>query len=356
MTVADALRVLLADYQLNGRRSLNCLEYRTRRHVVPHLGHLSLADVTRDTLREYVTKRRSEGAVNGTIQREIAAVRRAFSLADAPWPKWEKLREAPPRQGFYTPEEFARLLDACTALWARPPLQFAYLTGWRLKSEVLPLRLDHVELGGAARVWIDPGTTKNGDGRVFPVNGELRALLERQRAHTPASCPWVFHRRGRRLLCIRGAFERARVRIGTPTKLMHDLRRTAARHFIRSGVPEAVAMRLGGWRDQSVFARYNVVSDQDLVDAAARIDRSTRTMDRSTPARTRDRHRPQLAPADLDVAPPIEPAAVILNVRVPSSLKRAIALHCSERGETASSFVVAAITGKLRRRTRAAEG
>jgi integrase len=46
-------------------------------------------------------------------------------------------------------------------------MQFAYITGWRLKSEVLSLRWSQVDLN-AGEVRLEPGTTKNKEGRTFP--------------------------------------------------------------------------------------------------------------------------------------------------------------------------------------------
>src|SRR5207253_2358931 len=51
----------------------------------------------------------------------------------------------------------------------------------------------------------------------------------------------------------------------------HDLRRSAARNAVRSGVPEQVVMDLGGWATRSVFSRYNVTSERDLADALERV-------------------------------------------------------------------------------------
>jgi integrase len=56
--------------------------------------------------------------------------------------------------------------------------------------------------------------------------------------------------------------------------LFHDLRRTAARNYRRLGVGETVIMRIGGWKIRSVFERYNIVTQTDVLDAVAKLEKS----------------------------------------------------------------------------------
>jgi integrase len=88
------------------------------------------------------------------------------------------------------------------------------------------------------------------------------------------ACPFVFtDRDGGRLGDFRKTWRRACVAAGHHSLLFHDLRRSAARNAIRSGVPEQVVMELGGWRTRAVLARYNVTSERDLADALERVSR-----------------------------------------------------------------------------------
>ena len=176
-------------------------------------------------------------------------------------------------------------ITACPACLRNP-----YLTGWRVKSEVLTLQWRQVDFH-ASEIRLEPGTTKNKDGRVFPMTTELRAVLERQHSDHKGLqkrgrfVPWVFHRDGQRIKSMSKAWHSACVKAGCPGRILHDLRRTAVRNFVRAGVPERVCMALTGHKTRSVFERYNIVSGGDLREAAQKLDATTRTMAMEVSAR-----------------------------------------------------------------------
>ena len=56
----------------------------------------------------------------------------------------------------------------------------------------------------------------------------------------------------------------------SPARLVHDLRRTAARDFRRRGVSEGEIMKLCGWKTRAMFDRYNIIDEADLAEAVAK--------------------------------------------------------------------------------------
>jgi integrase len=235
------------------------------------------------TVRQVREHRRSISAVaTGTINRELTTLKRIFSLAVQAGkllfkPHIPLLRENNVRTGFFEPEQLAAVIKHLPD-YAQPVVQFAAWTGWRIKSEVLQLQWRHIDFDGN-EIRLDAGTTKNDDGRVFPLTTDLRRLLKDRKQTADALkeagtiCPFVFHRSGKSIKSFFPEWRAACVKAGCPSRIQHDLRRTAVRNFVRAGVPERVAMQLTGHKTRSVFERYNIVSDSDLAAAMQALNR-----------------------------------------------------------------------------------
>jgi integrase len=282
-TFAELAQMLLDDYRANGRRSLNRVEG-SLAHLRPAFGHLRVRAISRDRIVAYARQRRAEDeAAPATINRELACLKRMFTLGRqagkvALIPHIPMLEEHNVRTGFFERDQFDAVLHHL-ADDLRPPIHAAYLTGWRLQSELLTRQWRHVDfVNGWLR--LDPGETKNGEGRMFPLTPELRAVLEAQRAHTHALerqqgrvIPWVFHRDGVPIRSLRRPFRKACRTAGVPGRLIHDFRRTAVRNLERAGVPRSTAMKMVGHKTESVYRRYAIVDEAMLKEGAEKIAR-----------------------------------------------------------------------------------
>jgi len=56
--------------------------------------------------------------------------------------------------------------------------------------------------------------------------------------------------------------------------IIHDLRRSAIKNLLKSGVPEKVAMSISGHKTRAVFDRYHIVDQSDLVEAMQKLARN----------------------------------------------------------------------------------
>ena len=201
------------------------------------------------------------------------------------------LEEHNVRQGFFERSEFVAFRDALPD-HLKPVVTFAYFTGWR-RGEIVGLRWNQVDLA-AKSVRIEGDSTKNKRARTVTLVGELLEAIQgqwekRKVAAIPGQsptllCPYVFHRDGKPLGDFRDGWEKASVTAGLGQmieieengkkkkkyvgKILHDFCRTAVRNMTRAGVPERVAMMVSGHKTRSVFDRYDIVSDDDLREAA----------------------------------------------------------------------------------------
>ncbi len=240
------------------------------------------ADIQEGRIKAYVRTRLDQGAANATINRELAALKRAIRLGEvaqkvAREPYISLLKEAPPRKGFFEREQLDALLPHLPES-VRPVIEVAYITGWRMRSEILTRKWEHVDFKGG---WLrlDPGETKNAEGRSFAFTPELRSILERQRAlasaiepHAGKAVEWVFFRPdGTPIRYFRRSWLTACGKARLVGKIPHDFRRTAVRNLARIGVDGKTAMEMVGHKTESIYRRYMITDEAMLRDGAARL-------------------------------------------------------------------------------------
>lgn len=251
--------------------------------------------ITLNGLTEYIAfRQRTEyrkGKIfsNATVNRHLAVLRAALRLGRKTGrvlvlPEFEKLKEAPPRQGFVGDVDFLAL-EAALPEELRLAIAFKYTYGWR-KEAVFSLPWDKLNLREGS-VELDARYSKNGEPVLVYLTESLRERFERQwkdtvalvrkriPGATPAQVrevvPFVFHRRGKRILDFRRSWKKACAAIGRPELMPHDLRRSAARNMDRKGISRSVAMVLAGWKTDAIYRRYRIVDEQDLREAAAKL-------------------------------------------------------------------------------------
>jgi integrase len=275
---------LLTDYQINGKRSHKNLKTTVIEGALePWFRGRRMASLTTADVRAYVADRQKAGYANGTINRELSALKRMFTLAVQAGkllqrPHIPMLVERNVRQGFFERPQFDAVRNRLPPTY-QGLVTLAYYTGWRINSELLPLEWHQVDRA-AGVIRLEPGTTKNRDGRVFKY-GELdevvaavEGLWARHEALQRAGVltPLVFCRRqGQRIRTFWKRWRTACAAAGCPGRIPHDFRRTAVRNLNRAGVPETIAMKITGHKTRSVFDRYDITSEEDLADASRKL-------------------------------------------------------------------------------------
>jgi integrase len=285
--LAELTDAMLRDYRLNEHKSLDSTQRRWEKHLTPFFGDARVTDITSDRIDEYVDVRKRQGASNSTVNRELAALKRALKIGYRMRkvqyvPPMPRLAESAPRRGFVEQQQYQALCEHCPELWFRSLLAVGYTFGFR-KGELLAMRVQQIDLLNHS-LALDPGSTKNDEGRTVKMTQEVYALLtECVRGKNPDD--HVFTRDTEPVRNFRGLWYALCEKAGLgkwvkgPDKIerwegliFHDLRRSAVRNMVRRGVSERVAMMISGHKTRSIFDRYNIVSEKDLTEAASRIE------------------------------------------------------------------------------------
>lgn len=310
LTLGDMLDDLSTDYKDKENRSTID---RARAHLVRLLGgeHTKALDITRNRIQEYRQARKQdflkkiksavvmtpEGTLdrerrvvmeptsNGTINRDLACLERAFANAveneklthDHVPEMPEPLPEAAPRQGFLDRKDFEALRERLPEN-LRTPVTFLYVTGWRLGAmqsrewgRDCELERDSSGVITGGVIYLRRVDSKNKEPYSLPLEGELLDVMRAADSARDPACPNVFHRNGSPIGSFTKAWRAATIELDYKRQakkqeplLVHDLRRSRIRNLIRAGVSQTVAMKISGHKTASVFRRYNITSQDDL--------------------------------------------------------------------------------------------
>ena len=286
-TFAELVQIIRDDYTVNQRRSTRRLET-SLKALEPVFGRTRACDVTLGRLNHYVSERMATGIAPATAKLELTHLHKAFRLAEragkAICPPFPQITVRNVRTGFFERADFEAVRSHLPEAF-QGPITFACLTGWRVPSEILTLQWKQVDFS-AGMVRLEPGTTKNDEGRVFPfgVLPELASLLRARweqalslELATGQSIPWVFHWNDRGTLkeihpkALYHRWKAACRLAGMPTRIPHDFRRTAVRNLERAGVPRSVAMKLTGHKTEAVYRGYAIVCEADLTEGLKKL-------------------------------------------------------------------------------------
>src|ERR1700678_919906 len=286
ITIDTVAKLYLADRSGAAPKSYSWLKQTWETHLEPFFGGYLASRISTEKLIEYRNARLEAGASPTTANKELTILGAIFNhgLEDYTPPKIsrvpkfpQRLQEPPPRQGFITDEQYDALQGHARHPWLRALLAMAYTFGFR-RAELVgrvqrnqpAMRVRQIDLKNRT-IHLLPGETKNNEGRVVKMTDEvydyLRVCLE---GKSPEDAVFTWGD-GSPVKDFRGSWGKMTKAAGVLV-LLHDFRRSAARNLIRSGVPQDVAKRITGHKTDSMFSRYNIVAENDLADAAVKLN------------------------------------------------------------------------------------
>ncbi len=277
VTVNELLDGLERDYKLRDKWGVKVAS--AMKPLRDHFGTWRAIEITSNAIGAFIEEQREQGYSNATVNRRTQLLGQAFKVAIrnkvlsmAPFiPRLSEIGNE--RQGFFETADF-EAISAELPEYLRDFSRFGFLTGWR-KGSIESLRWADV---GDDVIYLRAENSKTRKAETMPLEGELRAIIERRRAAAILKdenggsrfAEYVFHLDGQPVGDFRKAWATACAKANVGHRLFHDLRRTASRNMLAAGVPQAVAMKITGHRTDSMFRRYAIVDEGQKREALAK--------------------------------------------------------------------------------------
>jgi integrase len=273
LTVSDVVENLLRARKTRRHKSLDWDTRRWELHLKPFFGHTKARNVDKALIEKYIEARKEEGASDASVNRELAVLSKAVSETPGlPRLKFKRLDErGNARQGFLADADRQKLATECAkvGLWLRAMFELGSRYGFR-KGELLKLRVGNVDLAERI-VRLEGRATKNSEAKEVPLLADAYTLIE-QCIVGKMPTDYVFSREdGEPVRDFRRVWGTVCKAAGVPDLLFHDLRRTAVRGLINSGVDRYTAMQITGHKTESVFNRYHIQDRKSKIAAIEKI-------------------------------------------------------------------------------------
>lgn len=273
-TFNDAAARFIEEYE--HKRSLD-RDITTLKAVMPYIGEFPLLKIHSGVLDDFIRDRKRAGISAGTLNRDMAIIRRVLSLSARLWrdeqgrPWLDTVPMLPTVQGekrkprpinWQEQESFLKQLPTYLSEMAL----FALNTGLR-DQEICAMKWeDECRVNGLdASVFIISETrAKNEHERIVPLNSVAQSIVASRRGN---QSDYVFSFEGRKLDRMNNrAWRKAREAVGLKTVRVHDLRHTFGMRLRAAGVSFEDRQDLLGHHAGRITTHYSKVEIARLIE------------------------------------------------------------------------------------------
>jgi len=260
-TFKEAATRYLIEYR--AKRSID-RDARGLKQVMPYIGHLELSQVHMGTLQSYIDDRLAANISQGTVNRDLATVRRILNLSARLWRDdnghpWLttapliQMRKYEARKPYPLSFDEQRMLFGELAPHIAKMALFAVNTGAR-ENEVVSLRWEW-EVRDHNAFIIPARFVKNGLDRLIVCNSVAKSVIDAVRGDHPMQ---VFTFKGRPVTRIHNSgWKRARGKVGLPQVRVHDLKHTFGYRLRAAGVSFEDRQDLLGHKSSRITTHYS---------------------------------------------------------------------------------------------------